>query len=308
MTNSRPNQRDGGAAFNAPLAVTGSRQPLRDTALPTRHDCGRQLRKTAAVPIGGAHVTGDVSSAAWIAPQLGGGFGAVSRTVPRCYPAYARICHPASDPGGRPVSWTEVAAITGRQAHRLMQWHALVGSRDALSLTGSLWRGSHPQRGNLDQDVLVALCGLLGDYTTAAAECFFCIWEGYGWIQAEPKRVRFFSDENARADELSRAPAFSAEELRQPCVELPHRRYHLLTGPLPAAARLVWPPFRQSPNLFWPADRAWCTATDLDFDSTLVGGGKKLINEILEAPGLDAWPVEPHDSLAADADQINAPA
>ena len=44
----------------------------------------------------------DVSPAEWIAPRLTGGFGAVTRTVPCGYPAYARICHPAGARDGGP--------------------------------------------------------------------------------------------------------------------------------------------------------------------------------------------------------------
>ena len=249
-------------------------------------------------------VSDDVTPAAWIAPRLGGDFGAVTRTVPRGYDAYARICHAVADAGGRAVSWSEVAAAMGAQAHRLMQWHALVGSADPLNRTGSLWHGSDPELGNLEPEALVALCALLGDHTTAAMECWFCLWEGHGWIDGHPTVVLASPVEMGR-HEASPGPAFSAEELSQPRVDLPHRRYLLLAGALPAAAQIVWPPFRQSPNLFWPADRAWCAATELDFDSTLVGGSAELIDAILEAPALDAWPVHPEDSLAADGDRIN---
>lgn len=55
----------------------------------------------------------------------------------------------------------------------------------------------------------------------------------------------------------------------------------------------------------WPADHAWFVATEIDFDSTLIGGTTDLITDILSAPGLEAWPVEPTDSVAADADDIN---
>jgi hypothetical protein len=61
----------------------------------------------------------------------------------------------------------------------------------------------------------------------------------------------------------------------------------------------------QSPNLFWPADRAWCVASEIDFDSTLVGGTTELIQAILRGPAFDSWPVQPDDSLAADADLVN---
>ncbi len=33
----------------------------------------------------------------------------------------------------------------------------------------------------------------------------------------------------------------------------------------------------QSPNICWPADRASCAASEIDFDSTLVAGSEELI-------------------------------
>ncbi len=73
-------------------------------------------------------VSQDLAVADWIAPRLGGPFGAVSRTVPAGFAAYARICHPPGDPAGELTTWARVAAATGRRAHALMQWHALAGA------------------------------------------------------------------------------------------------------------------------------------------------------------------------------------
>jgi len=61
----------------------------------------------------------------------------------------------------------------------------------------------------------------------------------------------------------------------------------------------------QSPNLLWPVDRSWCVATEIDFDSTLVGGSAELIAAVLANPDLEAFPVRPDDSLQADADTVN---
>ena len=58
----------------------------------------------------------DASAGAWMAPKLGGEFGAVTLQVPSGYAAYARICHPARDEEGVPVSWSDVATATGRSA------------------------------------------------------------------------------------------------------------------------------------------------------------------------------------------------
>jgi hypothetical protein len=46
-------------------------------------------------------------------------------------------------------------------------------------------------------------------------------------------------------------------------------------------------------------------ASEVDFDSTLVGGTTELVDAIIQAPAFDAWPVKPEDSLTADADLIN---
>jgi hypothetical protein len=71
-------------------------------------------------------------------------------------------------------------------------------------------------------------------------------------------------------------------------LRLPGRDYVVLAGPLRGALRIgsfnlgmFWP---QSPNIFWPADLTWCVASEIDFDSTLVGGSARLIEGI----GMDA--------------------
>jgi len=268
---------------------------------------------------GDLSVTEDASPGEWIAPRLRGEFGAVTLAVPSGYAAYARICHPASDREGRSVSWSGVARSTGRTAHPLMQWHALVGSSDPFNFKGSLWPGGDPERGNLAPHPLEVLCELLEKHTTDAEHCFFAVWIGWSWVHgggliARTELVRTeLVGASATAEPAERAQAaFSADELSRPRLLLPDqdREYLLLAGPLSAAPRLGDPGALggfspKSPNLFWPADRSWCVASEIDFDSTLVGGASDLIQTVLDAPGLDAWRVNPEDSLAADADQIN---
>ncbi len=60
-----------------------------------------------------------------------------------------------------------------------------------------------------------------------------------------------------------------------------------------------------SATLFWPAERAWCVVTGIDFDSTIVAGSSELIAAVLAQPALEAWPVDPDDSLAHDGDTLN---
>lgn len=257
-------------------------------------------------------VTENASPGEWIAPRLGGEFGAVTLAVPSGYEAYARICHPASDGDGRAVSWSEVAEATGRTVHPLMQWHTLVGSSDPFNFTGSLWRGGDPERGNLAPGPLELLCELLGKHTADAERCFFAVWDGWGWVPGDGVLAHLVLVRGSSKPEPAEcAPAaFSAEDLSRPRLVLPGRDYMLLTGPLPAARELGGGGFfggfsPKSPNLSWPADHAWCVASEIDFDSTLLGGSSDLIEAVLDAHGLDAWRVNPEDSLAADADHIN---
>jgi hypothetical protein len=53
-----------------------------------------------------------------------------------------------------------------------------------------------------------------------------------------------------------------------------------------------------------PADRSRC-ATEIDFDSTPVGGSRGLVDAVLAEPRLEAWPVAEGDSPAWDADTTN---
>ncbi len=241
-------------------------------------------------------VSDDLSAAAWIARRLAGDFGAVSQTVPSGFAAYARICHPATDRDGTPVTWEYVAQATGRQTHPLMQWDALGGSPDPLNIRGWLWPGSDPQRGHLVPELLGPLCDLLAAHTAAPENCHFCLWDGYSWTRG--------------AGAIPTSSRLSAHAMRRRRVHLCRRDYALLAGPLAAALQIGWWHSASwfephSPNLFWPADHAWCVASQIDFDSTLVGGPADLIDAILHTPTLDSWPVHADHSLAAYADRIN---
>ncbi|MGE5603367.1 MAG: hypothetical protein ACM30E_09965 [Nitrososphaerales archaeon] len=246
-------------------------------------------------------ITDGAAAGDWIESRLGSEVDTVAEQVPQVYEAYARVFHPAYDWGLKPVRWAKVAEAKGTTAHREMQWDALVGR--------SGWEGQIPLMGVMDFFDLDALCEILTCHTADPGDCYFGLCTIQGWLDSLP--VGYL----------------------KPFLRLPDRDYIVLAGPLAAVGRisrdwsgagLVRAVFvvpraealaqlagrnegsrREAPNLIWPEDRSWFVASEVDFDSTLVGGSAELIKAIVESPALEAWQVEPTDSLAFDADKIN---
>jgi hypothetical protein len=260
------------------------------------------------MPTGELMQVDGAAAGAWIELRLDGWGGKVKQQIPQIYEAYARIFHPASDGKGNPVTWREVADALGTTAHREMQWHAIVGSYDYSNFTGSKWSGGNPNISELDEEPLAALCAILERHTSSPERCYFGISTIHGGVEEE------FPDE--------------------PLLRMPNRDFAILAGPLSAVDQIgisnahasafsfsaVWvgdgpPPdpdpdpstnaSEMAPNLIWPENRAWFVASEYDFDSTLVGGSRELIDAILDSPDLEAWQVDPEVSLQADADKVN---
>jgi hypothetical protein len=111
------------------------------------------------------------------------------------------------------------------------------------------------------------------------------MWDGWGWDTAMAA---------ALPGEIPMPiPDPVPPEVRQgPRVRLGGRDYLLYTGPIDAALAFAGTP-GQTPNLWWPADRAWCVATDVDLCWSYVGGSAALVNELLAYPALEALPAFP---------------
>jgi hypothetical protein len=251
------------------------------------------------------HPSADVTAADWLGPRLRRFGSAVTAVVPDGFPAYVRILHPARGPDDRPVRWAEVSAWSGRSMHRLAQFHAIARPAAAAPTGPAPWNGEPPSDGNLPTELLRILSGILAEHTATAAACWFCLWDGYGWLHGSPSVAIM-----GRRGSIPVPPAFPAEVLDGPRVRLPGRDYLLFAGPLAAAPELGWTDphgffWPQSPNLFWPRDHAWCVASEIDLFCTLVAGSEALAQALVDDPRLEAWRVESADPIAFDSDQIN---
>jgi len=189
--------------------------------------------------------------------------------------------------------------------HRLAQFHAISRPSPAAQSGPAPWDGQDPPDGNLPAELLRILCGTLAQHTSTPYSCWFCLWDGYGWLHGSPSVAIM-----GLRGSIPVPPAFPAQMLDGPRVRLPGRDYLLFAGPLAAAPQLGWADpyglfFPQSPNLFWPLDRAWCVASEIDLFCTLVAGSQALAAALVGDPRLEAWPVQPADPIAFHSDQIN---
>ena len=226
-----------------------------------------------------------VEAADWIAAALAPfEHGLVASVIPRGFPAYARVLNPvraSGSPGTRPVRWSEIARWSGMPLHPDSQFHsiALPSRRPAGPPP---WNGQGPERGSLDLADAETLIGWLGPHTGTPDRCLFCMWDGWGWDTAMYAALP--------GEPLIPLPDPVPPEVRYgPRVRLPGRDYLLYTGPVDAALAFADSP-GQTPNLWWPADRAWCVASEVDLSWSYVGGSAELIEELIADPRLEALP------------------
>ncbi len=262
----------------------------------------------------------DVSPADWIGPRLAPFGSGVTAIVPGGFAAYARVLHRPQSYGADVVeaSWAEVAASTGRAAYPLMQWHAIKAGLGEIPD----WDGAEPDEGELDPHQLPVLFGLLAERTTTPDDAYHALWNGFGgWTSgavvmqawSEGELPASYPDDPASVRPDPIPPVLPPEVTEGPLVRLPHREYFLFAGPVAAAAdfETTREEFtlreRQTPQLSWPSDLAWCVATEIDFDSTLVGGSEELVEAVLAQDELEAYPVAPDDDLTFTGDVINDP-
>jgi hypothetical protein len=197
-------------------------------------------------------VPATAAAAAWIAPARRGAAWTVGGLVPNDYGSFVRVRAPA----GGIEDWWELY----RDLFRIV---ASVGAR----------------------------------HTATADRAWFAVWEGHGftnstthvaWRDLPPDEPTRLAREAKRArlrEEDDRRHAATRQALSQvPRFELPHRTYYLVRGPVSAVTRLAEPGAPDTwrhPDLFWPDDRSWFVATDVDFWSLYIGGDVAFATEII---------------------------
>jgi hypothetical protein len=166
-------------------------------------------------------------------------------------------------------------------------------------------RNGDDRSGELGRNKAGAVVGILSTHASAQDHCWFCLWDGYGslhpggtasFVVARPPFARVRRGFRRLQLWWSR-PRVS--HLRDwPRVRLPHRDYLLFRGSIGEA--VGW---QDGPNLWWPDDRAWCIASEIDLPHTYIGGSTELVADLIAHPGLHASPATVNDRIGHNAGQ-----
>lgn len=217
----------------------------------------------------------DATEAQWIIhgldrPPLVSGF------VPTGFDRHARILHPGwqiKKDTKRPVRWADMAKHTGRPFHRLSHWPEVSGvprtddDRISQIVSGGGVVIDYPDEGKLPEIVAKPLRDILAKHVSPDESCWFGVWVGFG------------------CDYKPEIPITSSIDTR-------FREWHLFKGPIAAIGFQFFLQQDYTANIIWPDGRTWFVSTDIDLDTTYVGGSIKLIDELLNAKDLEA--VEAH--------------
>jgi hypothetical protein len=196
----------------------------------------------------------DTAAAAdWLGPSCRGEFGTVGWLVPNHFDSVLHVSAPAPD----------VADWWGAYCE-LFQLIAAIGQQHT----------ANPDQG------------------------WFAIWEGHGFDNAtshiawsdppadDAEHQARALERTRRREESERRNAELRHQLnRIPRFERAERSYYLLNGPVDAVRDLRNPSGTGwlNPDLFWPDDRRWFVATDVDFWSVYVAGSTRFVEQIAES-------------------------
>jgi len=216
--------------------------------------------------------------------------------VPDTFDAYARVLHPAHRVEGNlgTVRWSDLAARNG------VTIGPSTGFREVSGVDPSDqhdWDDAVPNEGTLEGEQVEAIAQLLAPFTQTRERCWVASWEGWGsWGPGSSttltatlggRKRRRIGWRRRRA--LDRAVEESQRKLNAiPRVVTQHRAYFLFTARLDDVSSFAVGGWDQAPSIWWPDDRAWSVATEVDGYSTYVGGTEAAVGALLDSDRVEA--------------------
>lgn len=199
----------------------------------------------------------------------------VRSLVPSSLSAVCQVLHPWWRAAADPVSWREAASQLGfasvTELDRSREMHSIPTAKEA---------GLSASRGKLDVEVARALVDNLANATTTPDDVFVAVWDGWGDVPAQRFPGAAHLATQGRGHFLLRGP---------------------LTGVLSSVAASNID--RPAAGLWWPADRAWFVAAEINFEWTFVAGASTLVESLYADERLEVAPT----SFDAEANRAAEP-
>jgi hypothetical protein len=155
------------------------------------------------------------------------------------------------------------------------------------------YRGGESQGSDAVCGLFERLVPVLARHTTTRHQCWFAIWEGYGFdtpmtlvaakaSDDEERRELEHELQRLRDDDSGRNKSIPIALSRLPSFDLPNRRYYLVRGAVTAASKSERPDGKvpQPPDLWWPEDRRWFVGGDTYLDWCYVAGSEQLVSAV----------------------------
>ena len=268
------------------------------------------------------HAAPSLAAADWLVDESKRMGHRVDFLVPEGFEAYVRVLHPAlvdvlESDENRWATWRETAEKHGKDLHPEVHWEDLVGHLDGDGESGEPW----PELGSLPGREHRRVAAIAARHTTAD-RYWLAWWDGYGIGPREERLVRrslwfaewlkerlpmpvplprplFWERHRVAPHESPSQPAYLPEGT--PLFERPGRHYGLTYSSNPLAeATWAGRPINISPQLWWPDDRRWIVATEIDLVSTYIACSAQLADELIAGDQLEAIRVEPGHSVCLD--------
>ncbi|MGE5226107.1 MAG: hypothetical protein ACM3OO_04455 [Planctomycetaceae bacterium] len=185
--------------------------------------------------------------------------------------------------------------------HPQVELAALIGNRNTqddrqwreISTGGGEWS---PPFEWLEETEALALTSILRDFTDRADDAWFMLWDGWGDLGPAIEGIA-----RGTIHRVPEPPDVPAQLVGSTWA---FRHYLVVRGPLDGMSS--WFDWRtQGPNYFWPDDRAWIVATEIEGFSTYVGAANDAISEVVASPFLEAFRCQLTDRFDGWDDPLN---
>lgn len=196
--------------------------------------------------------------------KMGTSHFVVGELVPRGFPAYVRIMHPAQRSDGgvvEDVSWHETADANGRTLRALSHFEDLVPSMSASDL-----ELARPLQGQLADRLCERLAASLCSHTATPSKCTFMFAGSWGSLLPSGEGVT--------------------------TAQMSDGQYIMTHGNCLQVCT-----FEISPTIWWPSDRSWIVVSQVDLDSTFIGCELSALQALVKDPDIEAWQVSRTDPI-----------